>query len=358
MKNIIRIISLIFVVTAIGGCGKSQQYQESTDFPKGMKTELTEQIKVNAEFQYPENCKNGKCAETQISGQTLWDKQEEIAQLLVQDGNITNEYIDDYGTVQYKIYEIAENNATLVISDDNLNYATDQASYINNVLFSDSHFDDYNGNKYQDKTDLPFMPQKEAWKNVSEVLDKLGVDVSDDVICYVMEHSIMSEEEKKAIARAEEEDTKIPTAKTQWTEDDDCYYFMTYTTWQDYPVLPPVMGEGFDENNVSVIYDKNGIQSLSINGYYPLELKNEVEVVSPEMVLKALEKYFGNIISDDIYEVQRISLCQKVVQVNPDKHSAEIEPVWECRVLVKNSDSPDSSYLQKIYFHAETLKVM
>ena len=102
-ENIIRIISLIFVVTAIGGCGKSQQYQESTDFPKGMKTELTEQIKVNAEFQYPENCKNGKCAETQISGQTLWDKQEEIAQLLVQDGNITNEYIDDYGTVQYKI---------------------------------------------------------------------------------------------------------------------------------------------------------------------------------------------------------------------------------------------------------------
>ena len=168
----------------------------------------------------------------------------------------------------------------------------------------------------------------------------------------------MSEEEKKAIARAEEEDTKIPTVKTQWTEDDDCYYFMTYTTWQDYPVLPPVMGEGFDENNVSVIYDKNGIQSLSINGYYPLELKNEVEVVSPEMALKALEKYFGNIISDDIYEVQRISLCQKVVQVNPDKHSAEIEPVWECRVLVKNSDSPDSSYLQKIYFHAETLKVM
>ena len=27
MKNIIRIISLIFVVTAIGGCGKSQQHQ-------------------------------------------------------------------------------------------------------------------------------------------------------------------------------------------------------------------------------------------------------------------------------------------------------------------------------------------
>ena len=102
------------------------------------------------------------------------------------------------GQYSIKFYEIAENNATLVISDDNLNYATDQASYINNVLFSDSRFDDYNGNKYQDKTDLPFMPQKEAWKNVSEVLDKLGVDVSDDVICYVMEHSIMSEEEKKS----------------------------------------------------------------------------------------------------------------------------------------------------------------
>lgn len=107
---------------------------------------------------------------------------------------------------------------------------------------------------------------------MSEVLDKLGVDVSDDVICYVMEHSIMCEEEKKRLPELRRK-TQNSDCKTQWTEDDDCYYFMTYTTWQDYPVLPPVMGEGFDENNVSVIYDKNGIQSLSINGYYPLELK-------------------------------------------------------------------------------------
>lgn len=75
------------------------------------------------------------------------------------------------------------------------------------------------------------------------------------------------------------------------------------------------------------------------------------------MVLKALEKYFGNIISM-IFMKYRGYLFVRSCACNPDKHSAEIEPVWECRVLVKNSDLPDSSYLQKIYFHAETLKVM
>lgn len=64
MKNIIRIISLIFVVTAIGGCGKSQQYQKSTDFPKGMKTELTEQIKVNASFNILKTVKTENVGDT------------------------------------------------------------------------------------------------------------------------------------------------------------------------------------------------------------------------------------------------------------------------------------------------------
>ena len=56
-----------------------------------------------------------------------------------------------------------------------------------------------------------------------EVLDKLGVDVSDDVICYVMEHSIRAKR-KKAIAERGGRH-KNSDCKTQWTEDDDCYYF-------------------------------------------------------------------------------------------------------------------------------------
>ena len=67
MKNIIRIISLIFVVTAIGGCGKSQQHQKSTDFPKGMKTELgvTGPVRQAAEQQ------KQRAAERDGAGQTL-----------------------------------------------------------------------------------------------------------------------------------------------------------------------------------------------------------------------------------------------------------------------------------------------
>lgn len=359
MKTITRILTVISAAVLICGCGEPQPQKAEVNFPENMVEELTEQIKVSAKFIYPESCKNGKGAEVQLGGKMFWDRQDEIAKLLIQDREIANEYIDDYGIEKFKTYEVTENNTILVISNNNyLNYATNQSAYINNVLFSDVRFDDYNGNRYQDKTDLAFMPQKEAWEKVCGVLDELGVEISEDVTCYVMEHAVMREEEAAAIARAEEEDTKIPTAKTQWTEEDDCYYFTVRTAWQGYPVLPPVMGEGFDENNVSAIYDKNGIQSLIINGYYPLELKNEIELQSPTAAIRELEEYIGNIITNDIYEVQKVTLCQKVLLLNPEKQSADIEPVWECSVLVKSGDSPEDSYLQKIYFHAGTLKVI
>lgn len=293
-----------------------------------------------------------------VLGEKLfWDSQEEIAKILFQDRHIVKEYIDDYGTEKYKTYEAAEDNTTLLISSNNhLTYSTNHSIYINHILFSDSRFDDYNGDKYQKKSDLDFMSQEEAWKTICMTLDRMGVEVSERYTCFVMDHVTMREEEQEAIARAKEEDSKIFAEKSQWTADDDCYYFKTNTSWEGYPVLPVMMGEGFDEENVSVIYGKNGIEFLYINGYYPLKENKEIFLRSPEEAVEKLRGYLENIISNDLYEIRKVTLCQKVMQMNPGNHTAEIVPAWECSVLVKSEDSSDSGYIQKIYFHAETLK--
>jgi hypothetical protein len=224
------------------------------------------------------------------------------------------------------------------------------------VISTDTRFDDYNGYKYQEKTDLPFMTQSEAWTNIQEFLKLLGVEISDTYTCYVMDHTVMSQEETEVMKQAELMDEKIPSGKEKWTEEDDCYYFMTRTSWEGYPVLPVIMGEGMDEDNITVIYNKDGIVSLSIIGYYPLEVQEEIQIQSPYAVIEKLEKLLENIISDDFYEVQKLTLCQKVTGIDYQKHKGEIEPAWECRILVKSSETDDDGYIQKFYFNAETLE--
>lgn len=360
MQNIKRILSIISVSIFICSCATPQSQSETeTEFPECIVEKISAQMDVNAKVIFPSSCKNGIGIKTKLGTELFWDRQSEISKLLLSDKEITNEYIDDYGTTKYKTYESATNDTILVISDNNtLSYSTKQASYINNVLSSDSRFDSYNGDKYQTQANLDFMPQDEAWSKVHTLLDALDINISENITCFVMDYETMAEEEKKAIIKAEEEDTKIPTAKKYWTKSDDCYYFMAHTEWNEYPVLPPVMGEGFDENNVTIIYDANGIESLYINGFFPLEAETEFKLQPPESVVKALNKYVENIITDDIYEVQKIMLCQKVMQINPEKHSADIIPAWECSVLIKSQDEMDNRYLQKIYFDAETLKVI
>lgn len=369
MSKAVLLVFSAFPAVVCGGCGAAQSeqpqqtelvqevQQEKVVFTDSMQEDLSEQIKVNAQFVYPQSCKNGKGVQAVLGENLFWDRQDEISGILLQDRQITNEFANDYGAQKRKVYEAADGTILSIYNNNYLNYATDQSIYINNALYSDSRFDDYNGDKYLNKTDLDFMPQDEAWANVKAVLDKLGVEISDSVTCFVMEHSVMEEEEAAVIARAEAEDTKSPMKKEQWTDMDDCYYFKTRTSWEGYPVLPVIMGEGYDEDNVSVIYDRNGIQLLYINGYYPLEKKNVITIQSPEAAVWKLKEYLENVISSDLYEIQKITLCQKIMQMDADDHTAEIKPVWECSVLVKSGEPSDDGYIQKIYFDAETLKV-
>lgn len=357
MKLKIKAVLLAFPVALCGGCGSEQPRKEVT-FTDGMQKDLTEKMKVDAQFVYPQSCKNGIGLQAELGDKLFWDRQDEIAELLFQNRTVVNEYTDDYGSEKYKTYEAGEDGAMLLISSNNyLTYSTDQAVYINNVLSFDTRFDDYNGDKFQKRTDLDFMPQKEAWEKVSMILDELGVETSETVTCFVMDHGTMEEEEEAAIARAISEDTKIPMEKAQWTEEDDCYYFKTRAAWKGYTVLPVMMGEGYDEDNISVVYDKNGIVLLYINGYYPLKDNREIILKTPEEAVKRLEEYLKNIISDDFYEVRKIALCQKVMRMNSGSHTAEIVPVWECSVQVKSGDPSDRGYIQKIYFRADTLEV-
>ncbi len=61
------------------------------------------------------------------------------------------EYVNEYDNWKEKVY-ITNNDTSLFITLDNyITFMTPQAIFINNVLFSDKRFDDYNGDHYQTK---------------------------------------------------------------------------------------------------------------------------------------------------------------------------------------------------------------
>ena len=172
---------------------------------------------------------------------------------------------------------------------------------------------------------------------------------------FLAGYKTMQQEEEKMYQLLQEEDAKTFEKKEQWSADDDSYYFKTSIAWNGYPVIPYMSGEGNDEQNVSVVYDKSGIISMMIIGHYPMQEKEEVNIESPVKVAELLAEPLNNILSDTTYEIQKLTLCQVVIGKNHETGMSEIVPCWKCSVQVKN-DQEDPGYTTYYYYNAETLE--
>ena len=371
MKKLL-LIAVLMVSTVIfnSGCEKekvaksiveqteSETVSKSIPFPEHIEQVLSDKIHVNAKIEIPEVCKSGKGTKIKLSQNSFWDNSDQIKEILLNGQKMKEEYVNEYDNWKEKVY-ITNNDTSLFITLDNyITFMTPQAIFINNVLFSDKRFDDYNGDHDQTKINLPFMTQEDAWTKVQSILQKIGVNEIRMENCYVMDHAVMQDEENVLLAKAQENGDKISQIKNQWTEMDDSYYFEISYSWCGYKIVAPFSGEGTDEYSIKAIYNSQGLSLLGINGYYPLEPDKEFELSLPSDVLMKVKQYIENIISEDSYEIQKMTLCQKVKYVDVEKNKGEIIPAWECQVLVIPEEMPENQYLRKIYFNAETLEAI
>lgn len=330
--------------------------EAKSEFPDTIQLDVSENVKVNAECSYPEEFVDGKGAKVIQSGNTLWDSREDIVEMFAKGQPIIDKETTDFGEdYQTENYSLTENTGLYISTANVLNYFSEQATYILNTIMDDTRFSDYNGDLYQKRGDLDFMPQDEAWNQVKSFFDEMGVAVSNDYTCYVMDYVTMEQEENNICQMYQEDDVKPFEKKGQWTIDDDCYYFKTRLVWEGYPIIPQITGEGIDEDNVTVVYDKTGIISLTVNGHYPIEREKEITVQSPRKVVERLSAVLKDIISETTYEIQQIALCQAVIGMNHETGMAEIVPTWKCSVLVKDGED-DPGYIKNYYYDAETLE--
>lgn len=330
--------------------------EEKSEFPDTIQLDVSENVKVNAECFYPEDFVEGEGVKVIQSGNTLWNSREHIVEMFTKGQPIIDKETTDFDeNYQTENYSLTETTGLYISTVNVLNYFSEQATYILNTIMDDERFSDYNGELYQKRKDLDFISQDEAWNQVKSFLNEMGVEVSNDYTCYVMDHVTMEQEENNIYQMYQADDVKSFEKKEQWTIDDDCYYFKTRLVWEGYPVIPQITGEGIDEENVTVIYDKTGIISLTVNGHCPLKKEKEISVQSPKKVAERLANVLKDIISETTYEVQQIELCQAVIGMDYETGVSEIVPVWKCSVLVKNGED-DPGYIKNYYYDAETLE--
>lgn len=330
--------------------------EAKSEFPDTIQLDVSENVKVNAACRYPEGFVEGKGAKVIQYGSTLWDSREHIAEMFAKGQPIMDKETTAFDeTYQTENYSFTETTGLHISTANVLNYFSEQATYISNTIMSDARFSDYNGDLYQKTKDLDFMSQDEAWNQVKAFLDEMGVEVSDNYTCYVMDHVTMEQEEDNIYQMYQTDDVKPFEKKEEWTIEDDCYYFKTRLVWEGYPVIPQTTGEGVDEDNVTVIYDKTGIISLTVNGHYPITKEKEISVQSPQKVVERLSDVLKNIITETTYEIRQIELCQAVIGSNHETGVPEIVPAWKCSVLVKDGED-DPGYIKNYYYDAETLE--
>ena len=84
-------------------------------------------------------------------------------------------------------------------------------------------------------------------------------------------------------------------------------------------------------------------------------LEKEINIQSPQKAAERLSDVLKNIISEETYEIQKITLCQAIIGTDHETGMAQIVPSWKCSVLIKAGET-DPGYVKNYYYDAETLE--
>ena len=160
--------------------------------------------------------------------------------------------------------------------------------------------------------DLSFMSVKDAKNEVASILKKGGFKMNPFTLCNEKIYSLSKEHLKEAeeyldkLGALKDYRTGKNEVKGTWKEDDECYYMELNFGYKNLPIYTK------DKvNKVEVIYNKEGIRSISIS--IPIDFVKEVsepqELLSANQAFEHLVKYYDAIINKWDEKVVDCYLC-------------------------------------------------
>lgn len=243
------------------------------------------------------------------------------------------------------------NNEILTINHTSIGFSTNFYVYVSNAFRLQQGYSDYNADKYELDKDLEFASRQEAFENIRQALETMGIDIEEQYKCYVLEHSMLQSEEYAMDINGNVDQTVY---KDSWTQDDDSYYFVINQKYDDTPAYH-VFYDNFplaaDENApVQVLYNKDGIQFLQLEKVFAFtEQESNYDLKPFEEIAEVIETKYGMLLDGSTYSVNQATLYYMENKVSDEQY--EVIPVW----IFNTEDKETGKTLQDIV-NAETGK--
>ena len=243
------------------------------------------------------------------------------------------------------------NNEILTINNTSIGFSTNFYVYVSNAFRLQQGYSDYNADKYELDKDLEFASRQEAFENIRQALETMGIDIEEQYKCYVLEHSMLQSEEYAMDINGNIDQTGY---KDSWTQDDDSYYFAINQKYDDTPAYH-VFYDNFpldaDENApIQVLYNKDGIQFLQLEKVFAFtEQESNYDLKPFEEIAEVIATKYGMLLDGSTYSVNQATLYYMENKMNDEQY--EVIPVW----IFNTEDNETGKTLQDIV-NAETGK--
>lgn len=274
-----------------------------------------------------------------ISASVQRPDSEKVLECLMGDAEIDekNEEEDNY-------WYVGANGESLTINNTSIGFATKFYVYVSNAFRLQQGYSDYNADKYELDKDFGFASRQQAFEDVRQSLQMMGIDVENEYKCYVLEHSILQSEEYVMDMNGNVDQSNY---KGSWTQDDDSYYFVINQKYGDTPAYH-VFYDNFpliaDENApIQVLYNKNGIQFLQLEKVFSFSEQEGIYDLKPfEEIVEVIENKYGMLLDGSTYSVNQATLYYMENETSDGQYA--VSPVWIFNIV----DNEDGKALQDV----------
>lgn len=224
-----------------------------------------------------------------------------------------------------------------------------------------SDHDDYNADKFSTTSDLPFETRTSAFGKLKKIFSAVGLNLEDQYTCYSLDYQTLKAQQDAYVKREESNpklaasfksylDAKKIKLKSDWSQDDNCYYFAFQQSFNGIPVTQEDHGDvdkGTDVpgTRMSVLYSKNGICDFNVEGFYQgtgVQTK-DAALIGLQGVLDALKSKYESIILSDPIVVKKLSLNYVAVLLDKTEENFKLTPAWVVTVnQITQQVNPDT----------------
>lgn len=349
--KLLKVLPCVMCISLLLGCSNENIISESND-NISMKTEsfpisyqkTDGKVTFDGEISYSAidnlcTC-NAKMKKINKQGEEIFLNQEDDYE------EYNDDVLDEFGNTKSSTTYMNSYNGFYLSPGNyssNLYYTRGNSYYYNicSAFRMQKKFNDYNADKFSTEKSLAFMNQNDAFDQINNTLNQLGMGADYEYVCYALDCEKMKQEE---IHYDMNGNVDTSENKGAWTEADDTYYFAIRQTYNKTPVYYPYVNtfveEEIENYPINCLIDKDGIISLNIDQIFTFSDAVAVEeIASFDDVFDSVSAKYNDILGDSSYAFDSAELTY-YVDLSSQDGEYKVYPIW----IIKGNEIANGTY--------------